>query len=79
MMIDRALDILVPSWWEIKVTVAASVFVVFAYWFFTYRSGDAVDRALVDSSPTNSGDTERDKVNYNVLSFTSMVLMIKYK
>ncbi|KAB1213211.1 hypothetical protein CJ030_MR5G022388 [Morella rubra] len=62
MMIDRALDILVPSWWEIKVTVAASVFVVFAYWFFTYRSGDAVDRALVDSSPTNSGDTERDKI-----------------
>ncbi|KAF5452559.1 hypothetical protein F2P56_027539 [Juglans regia] len=63
MLIERMLDIFVPSWWEIKVTVAASVFVIVAYWFFTYRSGDVDgDRALVDGNSPNSGDTDGDKM-----------------
>lgn len=28
------LEALVPSWWEIKVAVATTVFVVLAYWYF---------------------------------------------
>ena len=32
------LDFLVPSWWEIKVTVAASAFVIFSYWFFSHKA-----------------------------------------
>jgi hypothetical protein len=57
-MIETALDILVPSWWEIKVTVAASLFVIVAYWFFTYRSGDVdVDRQHLDGNPSNPGVT----------------------
>ncbi|POO02029.1 C2- GRAM domain containing protein [Trema orientale] len=42
------LDFLIPSWWEIKVSVGASVFVIFAYWFFAHRpagNGDAADSA----------------------------------
>lgn len=55
-MIETALDILVPSWWEIKVTVAASLFVIAAYWFFTYRSGDVDgDRQRLDSNTPNPG------------------------
>ncbi|KAL5576284.1 hypothetical protein UlMin_017983 [Ulmus minor] len=52
-MIDVAfLDFLVPSWWEIEVTVAASVFVIFAYWFFAYRGGGDGDgdRLVLDNS-----------------------------
>ncbi|XP_042941035.1 BAG-associated GRAM protein 1-like isoform X2 [Carya illinoinensis] len=59
-MIERALDIFVPSCWEIKVTVAASVFVFFAYLFFTYRSEG--DRALADSNLPNAGCTDKDKM-----------------
>ncbi|KAM6586131.1 hypothetical protein CsatB_013133 [Cannabis sativa] len=41
-MIETVLiDFFVPSWWEIKVTVAASLFVIFAYWFFSRRPGGA--------------------------------------
>lgn len=30
------LEFLIPSWWEVQVTVAAAVFVVVAYWFLTF-------------------------------------------
>ncbi|CAL0313520.1 unnamed protein product [Lupinus luteus] len=47
--IDSALVLLVPSFREIKVAVAASVFVFFAYFFFTYRTDNiAEDRSLND-------------------------------
>lgn len=55
-MIETAMDILVPSWWEIQVTVASSLFVIVAYWFFTYRSGD-VDVQRLDRNSTNPGVT----------------------
>ncbi|XP_022158952.1 BAG-associated GRAM protein 1 isoform X2 [Momordica charantia] len=61
MMIAMALDFLLPSWFEIKITLATSLFVILAYWFFAYRSGffDA-DRSAVD----NSGDAihAKDKI-----------------
>ncbi|KAF7805311.1 BAG-associated GRAM protein 1 isoform X1 [Senna tora] len=58
---DSALDCLVPSLWEIKVTVATSIFVILAYRFFTHRTGDLdADPALVDNSGT-SGDVSDDK------------------
>lgn len=55
-MIETAvLDVLLPSWWEVKVTVAASVFVIGAYWYFTYgagrgEAGSDADRSLADNS-----------------------------
>ncbi|GKV29253.1 hypothetical protein SLEP1_g38192 [Rubroshorea leprosula] len=39
-LIETAVECLVPSWWEVKVTVAASVFVIFCYWFSAYGGGD---------------------------------------
>ncbi|KAK8548276.1 hypothetical protein V6N12_061193 [Hibiscus sabdariffa] len=42
MMIETAVvvEYLFPSWWEIKVAVAASVFVIVSYWFFALQGGD---------------------------------------
>ncbi|KAK8682536.1 hypothetical protein V6N13_054921 [Hibiscus sabdariffa] len=41
-MIETAVvvEYLFPSWWEIKVAVAASVFVIVSYWFFALQGGD---------------------------------------
>ncbi|CAN6552331.1 unnamed protein product [Malus baccata var. baccata] len=62
MMVTVSLDFLVPSLWEIKVTVAASVFVICAYWFFTFRGsgGGSADRPLSDNSGA-FGDAIDDK------------------
>lgn len=49
-MIEDAVDFLLPSWWEVKVSVATTLFVVAAYWFFTSNSGNTDDdRSLVDN------------------------------
>ncbi|XP_022972086.1 BAG-associated GRAM protein 1 [Cucurbita maxima] len=61
MVIPMALDFLLPSWLEIKITLATSLFVIFAYWFFAYRS------SLFDGDPSvldNSGDSidAKDKI-----------------
>ena len=64
-METMSLDFLVPSLWEIKVTVAASIYVIFAYWLFTYRGrGDGYsDRSLAENSG-ESGDAIEEKVNF---------------
>ncbi|XWS13127.1 hypothetical protein CRYUN_Cryun36dG0011100 [Craigia yunnanensis] len=58
MMIETAMvvEYLVPSWWEIIVAVAASVFVIVSYWFFTFQGGD--DGGVGDQSQLleNSAD-----------------------
>ncbi|KAI4342822.1 hypothetical protein MLD38_027395 [Melastoma candidum] len=45
-------QVLLPSWWEIKVSVAASLFVIAAYWFFTYGADGEreSDRSLMEFS-----------------------------
>ncbi|XP_023875484.1 BAG-associated GRAM protein 1 isoform X4 [Quercus suber] len=63
MMIETAMEFLVPSWWEIKVTVAASVFVIVAYWFFTYRTEEFIgDRSLGDVNSPNLVDQVNRKM-----------------
>ncbi|KAK6122571.1 hypothetical protein DH2020_043686 [Rehmannia glutinosa] len=47
------MEFLVPSWWEVQVTLAAAAFVVVAYWFFALGGdgcGGGDDRAFVDGS-----------------------------
>lgn len=67
MMIETAMEFLVPSWWEIKVTVAASVFVIVAYWFFTYRTEEfAADGSLGDVNSPNLVDHVNRKVQFPV-------------
>ncbi|PIN26028.1 hypothetical protein CDL12_01225 [Handroanthus impetiginosus] len=35
MVMDTAMEFLLPSWWEVQVTLAAAAFAVAACWFFT--------------------------------------------
>ncbi|KAJ9189159.1 hypothetical protein P3X46_000488 [Hevea brasiliensis] len=67
-MIDTAVDFLVPSWLEIKVTVVAAIFVFASYWFFVWSGGggdaDAGVRSQILDNSSNSGDgiEDRDKM-----------------
>ncbi|KAF3451047.1 hypothetical protein FNV43_RR07136 [Rhamnella rubrinervis] len=64
-MIDALLlDFLVPSWWEIKVTVAASIFVIFSFWFFSYggAAGGLGDRSLDNSGGSGDANDDKDKM-----------------
>ncbi|KAK9068944.1 hypothetical protein SSX86_013060 [Deinandra increscens subsp. villosa] len=62
MIIETRIDFLLPSWWEVEVSVAASFFVIAAYWFFTYdgHTGSG-DRSLFDNSSVVSGDRVDDR------------------
>ncbi|KAL3506846.1 hypothetical protein ACH5RR_032228 [Cinchona calisaya] len=54
---------LIPSWWEVQVTVAAAAFVVVAYWFFTLGGAGGVDGNVDDRLVVVDGDEidEKDK------------------
>ncbi|KAD3336980.1 hypothetical protein R6Q59_028024 [Mikania micrantha] len=66
MLIETGIDFLLPSWWEVEVSVAASLFVIAAYWFFKY-DGDtgAGDRLMFDNASVGSGDgvDDREKID----------------
>lgn len=63
MITETAIDCLLPSWWEVQVTVAAAFFFIAAYWFFAYDGDISTgDRSLIDnSSSLVSGDVIGDK------------------
>ncbi|PIN26027.1 putative protein, contains GRAM domain [Handroanthus impetiginosus] len=57
MVMDTAMEFLLPSWWEVQVTLAAAAFAVAACWFFTLggdgcgcSGGDGDDRAFGNGS-----------------------------
>lgn len=58
-MPEAAFDFLVPSWWETEVTVAAALFIIAAYWFFTYDEGG--DARPAADSPFGFGDASDDR------------------
>lgn len=61
------LGFLIPSLWEIEVAFAASLFVILAYWFFTFRIADRhSDRSLSENS---AGDSADDKVKVTFVFF----------
>ncbi|KAE9452812.1 hypothetical protein C3L33_15285, partial [Rhododendron williamsianum] len=61
-MIDAAhFCFLVPSWWEVEVTLAAAIFVVVACWFFTYGGAGGNPDGSVLENPGFSGDVVDDK------------------
>lgn len=60
-IVEAAIDSLIPSWWEIEVTLAAAIFVIIAYWFFSI--GDArCDSNLVHSVASSMDADEREKI-----------------
>ncbi|KAH9727117.1 BAG-associated GRAM protein 1 [Citrus sinensis] len=62
-MIETAMEILVPSWWEIQVTVAASLCVIASYWFFFSKTGDfGVDRSQLVENSSISAIDDKDKL-----------------
>ncbi|TYI91705.1 hypothetical protein E1A91_D02G012800v1 [Gossypium mustelinum] len=66
MMIEKGVvvDYLVPSWWEVKVAVAASVFVIVSYWFFALqgKDGDGGDRSQVSESSAEGILDDKEKI-----------------
>ncbi|KAL8153511.1 hypothetical protein V2J09_011271 [Rumex salicifolius] len=62
-MIDARLELLLPSWWEIEVTVVAAAFVMAAYWYFFAVAGGGIDRSLSAQLRPN-GDGVDDNIKY---------------
>ncbi|KAK6118639.1 hypothetical protein DH2020_047631 [Rehmannia glutinosa] len=58
LVVETVIELLLPSWEEVQVSVVAAAFVVVAFWFFTVDGGD--DRTLVDSS-SGSADVNDEK------------------
>ncbi|XP_052199402.1 BAG-associated GRAM protein 1 isoform X2 [Diospyros lotus] len=65
-MMDKAAEVLLPTWWEVEVTVAAAAFVILAYCFFlfAYATGAADPGASIDVEDRSgllSGDAVDEK------------------
>ncbi|XP_016507369.1 BAG-associated GRAM protein 1-like isoform X3 [Nicotiana tabacum] len=59
MIVETVLEFLLPSWWEVQVTVFAAAFIVLSCWFFTLDGDDIVDyRTRVDGSGIVSSVTK---------------------
>ncbi|XP_050212384.1 BAG-associated GRAM protein 1 isoform X2 [Mercurialis annua] len=61
MIVGSALEFLVPSWWEVKVTVAAAVFVISSFWYFSW-SGGGGDRSQQQILENSGGDDDKYKM-----------------
>ncbi|XP_015083492.1 BAG-associated GRAM protein 1-like isoform X1 [Solanum pennellii] len=61
MIVETALEVLVPSWWEVKVTVAATAFVIISYWFFA-AGGDANAGGRVAVDDDSCVVDDKDKI-----------------
>ncbi|XP_057781368.1 BAG-associated GRAM protein 1 [Salvia miltiorrhiza] len=75
MVVETAMELLVPSWWEVQVTVAAAAFVVVAYWFFSAGGGGGDDRAFEESGADMI--EEKDKMLFKGDSQTNSAYLIK--
>ncbi|KAG6393637.1 hypothetical protein SASPL_147881 [Salvia splendens] len=80
MVMETAMELLLPSWWEVQVTVAAAAFVVVAYWFFSAGAegvgGD--DRGFVEGSGGGADMIEdREKMLFKGDSQTNSAYLIK--
>ncbi|KAM7486657.1 hypothetical protein LguiA_002666 [Lonicera macranthoides] len=56
MIVETAVDFLFPSWWEVKVSVAAALFVITAYWLFTYGGGGGDSNRSSSAGDNSAGD-----------------------
>lgn len=79
-MVQSAVEVLLPSSWEIEVAVVASVFLIASYWLFAYRGGGDDDVGCVGFDRSrlmqnlDSGDAifDKDKVLYFFLHFSKL-------
>ncbi|XP_074281395.1 BAG-associated GRAM protein 1 [Silene latifolia] len=63
LMIETAVNSLLPSWWEVEVTVAAALFVIAAYWYFTVGDRSKSSGGFVISSCKDDVLEETDKID----------------
>ncbi|KAL1535391.1 BAG-associated GRAM protein 1 [Salvia divinorum] len=79
MVVETAMEFLLPSWWEVQVTVAAAAFVLVAYWFFSAGAdGGGDDRGLAEGSGGGADMIEdRDKMLFKGDSQTNSAYLIK--
>ncbi|KAL3619903.1 hypothetical protein CASFOL_034815 [Castilleja foliolosa] len=64
LVIETVIEVLLPSWEEIQLSLAAAALVAAAYWFFTLDGvgdGGGHDRTLVDSSNREMVKSRRDR------------------
>ncbi|KAG6395469.1 hypothetical protein SASPL_146114 [Salvia splendens] len=78
MVVETAMEFLLPSWWEVQVTVAAAAFVVVAYWFFSAGADGGDDRGFVEGSGGGADMIEdREKMLFKGDSQTNSAYLIK--
>ncbi|KAL9144344.1 hypothetical protein ABFS82_14G290700 [Erythranthe guttata] len=56
---ETVVGLLLPSWEELQLSVAAAAFLIVAYWFLTL--GDGVDRTLVETSAGRPAEVDDDE------------------
>lgn len=66
-MIEEALHFLVPTWWEVEISVAAAVFVIITYWFFTFGNGEIDESQATGEGLIGAGDLIDDNVKMGQL------------
>lgn len=81
---EAILEFLIPSWWEVQVTVAAAAFVVLAYWFFSLGGGaggggegNTDDRMMVGGDEIVEKDKGVSISQYKAESQVNAAYMIK--
>nr|XP_043609763.1 BAG-associated GRAM protein 1 isoform X1 [Erigeron canadensis] len=63
MINETAVEFLLPSLWEVEVTVAASLFVIIAYLFFTYNGEFTACNRSISSTASSDSLDDRDKID----------------
>ncbi|KAL0322750.1 UNVERIFIED_CONTAM: BAG-associated GRAM protein 1 [Sesamum angustifolium] len=79
LVVKTVIEFLLPSWWEVQVTVAATAFVMLACWFFSLGVDCAGDRGFVDSSAADAevNDVQEKKGQINGNPQTNSAYLMK--
>ncbi|KAL0432888.1 UNVERIFIED_CONTAM: BAG-associated GRAM protein 1 [Sesamum latifolium] len=79
LVVKTVIEFLLPSWWEVQVTVAATAFVMVACWFYSLGVDCAGDRGFVDSSAADAevNDAQEKKGQFNGNPQTNSAYLMK--
>ncbi|XP_020548028.1 BAG-associated GRAM protein 1-like isoform X4 [Sesamum indicum] len=79
LVVKTVIEFLLPSWWEVQVTVAATAFVMVACWFFSLGVDCAGDRGFLDHSAADVevNDAQEKKGLFNGNPQTNSAYLMK--
>ncbi|XP_047317140.1 BAG-associated GRAM protein 1-like isoform X2 [Impatiens glandulifera] len=60
-MIETVFQFLLPSSWELELTIAVALFIIAAYWFFTYGADANHDNQPLPQNSSFDDDNDNDK------------------